>query len=109
MALAPRDGGAPNATLFSKSAEPAPHRLLRDRLADPLLHHVGDLVGVLLQHHHMTPPGQGVTVFQENTHQANGLTRDQQDRIVACEHETRRVTRRELDGSLNGRQSRPPI
>jgi gluconolactonase len=45
-------------------------------------------------------PGQGVTVFQENTNQANGLTRDQQSRIVACEHETRRVTRRELDGSL---------
>ena len=44
--------------------------------------------------------GQGVTVFQENTNQANGLTRDQQGRIVACEHETRRVTRRELDGSL---------
>jgi gluconolactonase len=45
-------------------------------------------------------PGQGVTVFQQDTHQANGLTRDQQGRIVACEHETRRVTRRELDGSL---------
>ena len=45
-------------------------------------------------------PGQAVTVFQENTNQANGLTRDQQGRIVACEHETRRVTRRELDGSL---------
>ena len=45
-------------------------------------------------------PGQGVTVFQENTNQANGLTRDLQGRIVACEHETRRVTRRELDGSL---------
>jgi hypothetical protein len=45
-------------------------------------------------------PGHGVTVFQENTHQANGLTRDQQGRRVACEHETRRVTRRELDGSL---------
>jgi gluconolactonase len=45
-------------------------------------------------------PGQGVTVFQENTNQANGLTRDLAGRIVACEHETRRVTRRELDGSL---------
>jgi gluconolactonase len=45
-------------------------------------------------------PGQGVTVFQENTNQANGLTRDLQGRIIACEHETRRVTRRELDGSL---------
>jgi hypothetical protein len=37
-------------------------------------------------------PGQGVTVFQENTNQANGLTRDLQGRIIACEHETRRVT-----------------
>src|ERR1700674_1549088 len=45
-------------------------------------------------------PGQGVAVFQENTNQANGLTRDLLGRIVACEHETRRVTRRELDGSL---------
>jgi gluconolactonase len=45
-------------------------------------------------------PGQGVTVFQENTNQANGLTRDLQGRIIACEHETRRVTWRELDGSL---------
>ena len=45
-------------------------------------------------------PGQGVTVFQENTHGANGLTRDLQGRLLACEHETRRVTRQELDGSL---------
>src|SRR5579859_342203 len=45
-------------------------------------------------------PGQGVTVFQENTHQANGLTRDLQGRLLACEHETRRVTRQEADGSI---------
>jgi gluconolactonase len=45
-------------------------------------------------------PGQGVTVFQESTNQANGLTRDLQGRLLACEHETRRVTRRELDGTL---------
>jgi gluconolactonase len=45
-------------------------------------------------------PGQGVTVFQENTHQANGLTRDLQGRLLACEHETRRVTRQEHDGSI---------
>jgi gluconolactonase len=45
-------------------------------------------------------PGQGVTVFQENTHQANDLTRDLQGRLLACEHETRRVTRREHDGSI---------
>ena len=45
-------------------------------------------------------PGQGVTVFQEKTNQANGLTRDLQGRLLACEHETRRVTRQELDGGL---------
>jgi gluconolactonase len=45
-------------------------------------------------------PGQGVSVFQDDTHQANGLTRDLQGRLIACEGETRRVTRRELDGSI---------
>src|SRR6266581_298087 len=45
-------------------------------------------------------PGKGVTVDLEGTNRANGLTRDLQGRLVACEHDTRRVTRRELDGSL---------
>jgi gluconolactonase len=45
-------------------------------------------------------PGQGVSVFKEKTNQANGLTRDLQGRLLACEHETRRVTRQELDRSL---------
>ena len=45
-------------------------------------------------------PGQGVSVFKEKTNQANGLTRDLQGRLVACEHETRRVIRQELDGSI---------
>jgi gluconolactonase len=45
-------------------------------------------------------PGQGITVFQDKTNQANGLTRDLQGRLIACEHETRRVTRQELDGSI---------
>jgi gluconolactonase len=45
-------------------------------------------------------PGQAVTVFQDKTNGANGLTRDLQGRLLACEHETRRVTRQELDGSL---------
>jgi gluconolactonase len=44
--------------------------------------------------------GQGVSVFQEATNQANGLTRDPQGRLLACEHATRRVTRLEPDGSL---------
>jgi gluconolactonase len=45
-------------------------------------------------------PGQGASVFLEPTNRANGLTRDMSGRLVACEHETRRVTRRELDNSL---------
>ena len=45
-------------------------------------------------------PGQGVTVFKEGTNRANGLTRDLQGRLVACEHDTRRVTRQEPDGSI---------
>jgi gluconolactonase len=45
-------------------------------------------------------PGQGASVFLDKNHRANGLTRDLQGRIVACERETRRVTRQELDGSI---------
>jgi gluconolactonase len=45
-------------------------------------------------------PNQGVSVAQEPTNRANGLTRDRQGRLVACEHDSRRVTRQELDGSL---------
>ncbi len=44
-------------------------------------------------------PGQGLTVFKEQTNHANGLTRDLQGRLVACEQDTRRVARHELDGS----------
>jgi gluconolactonase len=45
-------------------------------------------------------PGQGVSVDHEPTNRANGLTRDLKGRLIACEHDTRRVTRYELDGSL---------
>src|SRR5262245_52801565 len=45
-------------------------------------------------------PGQGVTVFQEPTNRANGLTRDLQGRLLAAEHDSRRVTRQEADGSI---------
>ncbi|MBI3302146.1 MAG: SMP-30/gluconolactonase/LRE family protein [Deltaproteobacteria bacterium] len=45
-------------------------------------------------------PGEGVTVVQEPTNYANGLTRDRQGRLIACEHGTRRVSRVEPDGSL---------
>ena len=45
-------------------------------------------------------PGAGASLFQEPTNRANGLTRDLQGRLVACEHDSRRVTRQELDGSI---------
>jgi gluconolactonase len=45
-------------------------------------------------------PGQGVTVFKERVNRANGLTRDLQGRLLACEHDSRRVTRQELDGTI---------
>jgi gluconolactonase len=43
---------------------------------------------------------EGCTLFYEPTHEANGLTRDRQGRLIACEHLARRVTRWEHDGSL---------
>ena len=43
--------------------------------------------------------GEGITLFHEPTHYANGLTRDLQGRIVACEQGARRVARIEHDGS----------
>jgi gluconolactonase len=45
-------------------------------------------------------PGSGVTVDLDPSNRANGLTRDLQGRLISCEHDTRRVTRRELDGNL---------
>jgi len=45
-------------------------------------------------------PGAGISVIQESTNGANGLTRDRQGRLVACEGNARRVTRIEPDGSV---------
>jgi gluconolactonase len=45
-------------------------------------------------------PGKGVTLVQQPTNEANGLTRDRQGRLVACEHLARRVTRQDPDGSI---------
>ena len=45
-------------------------------------------------------PADGVALVREPTNRANGLTRDPAGRLLACEHETRRVTRAEPDGSL---------
>ena len=41
-----------------------------------------------------------VSVLREPSNMANGLARDAQGRLVACEHLGRRVTRTEYDGSL---------
>jgi len=41
-----------------------------------------------------------VTPFRSPSNHANGLARDRQGRLLACEHLTRRVTRTEPDGSL---------
>ena len=43
---------------------------------------------------------QGATLFAEPTNRANGLTRDRQGRLLAGEHDARRVTRQEPDGSI---------
>ena len=42
----------------------------------------------------------GVSVYRRPTDFANGLTRDPQGRLIACEHGSRRVTRLEPDGSI---------
>ncbi|ABR75205.1 gluconolactonase [Actinobacillus succinogenes] len=40
------------------------------------------------------------TVFREHANYSNGLARDKQGRLLACEHLTRRLTRTEYDGSI---------
>ena len=41
-----------------------------------------------------------ISEFRKPSHHANGLARDRQGRLLACEHGTRRVTRTEYDGSI---------
>lgn len=41
-----------------------------------------------------------VSVFRQPSHCSNGNTRDQQGRLLTCEHHARRVTRTEHDGSI---------
>jgi gluconolactonase len=40
------------------------------------------------------------SVFRKPSNQANGNTRDRQGRLVTCEHDARRVTRTEYDGTI---------
>jgi gluconolactonase len=41
-----------------------------------------------------------ISVFRHPSHNSNGNTRDRQKRLVTCEHDTRRVTRTEHDGTI---------
>ena len=41
-----------------------------------------------------------LSVFRAPSNYANGNTRDREGRLTTCEHDTRRVTRTELDGSI---------
>jgi gluconolactonase len=41
-----------------------------------------------------------VSVFRSPSNFANGNTRDREGRLVTCEHDSRRVTRTEFDGSI---------
>jgi gluconolactonase len=41
-----------------------------------------------------------VSVFRKPSHNANGNTRDRQGRLLTCEHDARRVTRTEYDGTI---------
>lgn len=41
-----------------------------------------------------------LTTFRQPAGKANGLTRDRQGRLIACEHGERRVTRTEYDGRI---------
>jgi gluconolactonase len=40
------------------------------------------------------------SVYRKPSNQANGNTRDRQGRLVTCEHDARRVTRTEYDGTI---------
>src|SRR5258708_4612340 len=41
-----------------------------------------------------------VSIFRKPSNNANGHTRDRQGRLITCEHDSRRVTRTEWDGSI---------
>ena len=45
-------------------------------------------------------PGSGITLLQESTNNANGLTRDLLGRMILCEGGAGRVTRMEPDGGI---------
>ncbi|HUP95590.1 MAG TPA: SMP-30/gluconolactonase/LRE family protein [Burkholderiales bacterium] len=55
-----------------------------------------------MKHDHMRSwsPERGVETYRKPSNKANGSTYDPQGRLVSCEHDTSRVVREEVDGSL---------
>jgi len=47
-----------------------------------------------------TEESGAVTVFRSPSNNTNGNTRDRQGRLISCEHDSRRVTRTEFDGTI---------
>ncbi|NEP39329.1 MAG: SMP-30/gluconolactonase/LRE family protein [Okeania sp. SIO2H7] len=47
----------------------------------------------------LTPNGK-VSIFRQFSNNSNGLTRNKQGKLIACEHCTRRLTQTEKDGSI---------
>ena len=45
-------------------------------------------------------PSGHVSEFRKPSHNANGLARDAQGRLLTCEHQTRRITRTEYNGAI---------
>ena len=45
-------------------------------------------------------PESGIISFRTPSGRSNGLTYDKQGRLIACEHENRRVSRTEADGTI---------
>jgi gluconolactonase len=45
-------------------------------------------------------PDTGISTYRQPSNFANGHTRDQQGRLISCEHGARRVTRTEHDGTI---------
>ena len=49
----------------------------------------------------MLSEGPEVTTFRNPSGNSNGLTLDKSNRLIACEHSLRRITRTEIDGSIS--------
>ena len=67
----------------------------------PLCHPEGywEFADISANRVHSLPPGGVAAILREDSGGSNGRTFDLQARVIACEVESRLVTRRELDGS----------